>query len=190
MINFPDNLPKTQKVQILGIQSVTTTSHKLCVCIFIFFWWITFSRMYLQLPPPPMNLCMNKSLIILESHYHCLSQTSINHDQFNEQKRLIESFVYSEQTQPFKHLFHHHNSLKINWSLKQSSRFSYFFLFQNIQKMWRDDACSTCKLCSFEYSDQCNVKFFLARIWKHFTSWLTTSGIDSNHSMIPVLHCV
>ena len=39
--------------------------------------------------------------------------------------------------------------------------------------MWRDDACSTCKLCSFEYSDQCNVKFFLARIWKHFTSsWL------------------
>ena len=51
--------------------------------------------MYLQLPPPPMN----KSLIILESH--CLSQTSINHDQFNEQKRLIESFVYSEQTQPF-----------------------------------------------------------------------------------------
>ena len=54
---------------------------------------------------------MNKSLIILESH--CLSQTSINHDQFNEQKRLIESFVYSEQTQPFKHLFHHH-CLKIN----------------------------------------------------------------------------
>ena len=80
---------------------------------------------------------MNKSLIILESH--CLSQTSINHDQFNEQKRLIESFVYSEQTQPLKHLFHHH-CLKINWSYKQSSGFSYFFLFQNIQKMWRDNA--------------------------------------------------
>ena len=121
--------------------------------------------MYLQLPPPPMNLCMNKSLIILESHYHCLSQTSINHDQFNEQKRLIESFVYSEQTQPFLEALIPSSLFKNQLELKAKQQiFIIFFLFQNIQKMWRDDACSTCKLCSFEYSDQCNVKFF----WQEF----------------------
>ena len=68
-----------------------------------------FQNVYLKLK---MFSPMNKSfIIILESHYHCLSQTSINHDQFNEQKRLIESFVYSEQTQPFRHLFHHHSKM-------------------------------------------------------------------------------
>ena len=97
-----------------------------CVCICIFFGESHFPEYISNYPPP-----MNKSLIILESH--CLSQTSINHDQFNEQKRLIESFVYSEQTQPFKHLFHHH-CLKINWSYKRSSIFSYFFYFKIFKK--------------------------------------------------------
>ena len=73
-------------------------------------------------PPPPMK----KSLIILESHYHCLSQTSINHDQFNEQKRLIESFVYSEQTQPFRHLFHHHSQM--NWMELKGGMFLLFMV--------------------------------------------------------------
>ena len=77
---------------------------------------------------------MNKSLIILESHYHCLSQTSINHDQFNEQKRLIESFVYSEQTQPFLKALIPSSLFKNQLELKAKQQIFIFFSISKYSK--------------------------------------------------------
>ena len=119
-------------------------------------------------------------LIILESHYHCLSQTSINHDQFNEQKRLIESFVYSEQTQPFRHLFHHHR-LKINWNWSEAGFFSILKYSKNVER------CRPHMEIMFIWVINVTLSFFLARTLKHCRFTFVTSGIDSNHSMIPAM---